>query len=70
MLTQAARAARKSRELVLTRRGAAGETRITFADDQAASVPASLTLQASQNRVVIPLAAGEIRPVDAPQRSS
>lgn len=49
---------------------AVGDTRITFANGQAASVRASLTLQASQNPVVIPLATGEIRLIDGPERSS
>lgn len=49
---------------------AVGDTRITFADGQAARVRASLTLQASQNPVIIPLATGEIRLIDASERSS
>lgn len=55
---------------------AVGDTRICFADGPAASVRVSLTLQAdaglpdSQNAVVIPLAAGEIRLLDAAERSS
>ena len=48
---------------------AVGDTRITFADGQAASVRASLTLQASQSAAVIPLAVGEIRLIDAPEGS-
>jgi hypothetical protein len=47
-----------------------GATRIAFTDGQAASVRASLTLQATQNPTVIPLATGEIRLIDAPERSS
>jgi hypothetical protein len=47
-----------------------GDTRITFADGQAAGVRASLTLQATQNPAVIPLATGEIRLIDASARSS
>jgi hypothetical protein len=55
---------------------AVGDARIRFADGPAASVRASLTLQADagqragQNPVVIPLAAGEIRLLDAAERSS
>jgi hypothetical protein len=47
-----------------------GATQIAFTDGQAASVRASLTLQATQNPTVIPLATGEIRLIDASERSS
>jgi hypothetical protein len=49
---------------------AVGDTRITFTDGQAASVRASLTLEAQQNPAVIPLATGEIRLIDSTARSS
>jgi hypothetical protein len=48
----------------------AGGTRITFADGPAASVRASLTVQASRRPVTVPLARGEIRLIAAPESSS
>lgn len=47
-----------------------GDTRITFADGPAASVRASLTLQASYSPGIVPLAVGEIRLIAAPESSS
>ncbi len=49
---------------------AAGDALISFADGQAASVRATLTLHGSRRPAVIPLASGEIRLLDAPERSS
>jgi hypothetical protein len=49
---------------------AVGDTHISFAGGEAASIRASLTLQGGQSPAVIPLATGEIRIIDAPERSS
>jgi hypothetical protein len=49
---------------------AAGDTQITFADGPAQNVRASLAIQLSQHPGVIQLAAGEIRLLETPERSS
>jgi hypothetical protein len=49
---------------------AVGDVRITFANGPATGVRAGLTLAATQNPGLIPLAEGEIRLIDTPEKSS